>query len=137
MQQSVFSLSLLAVFASCAILPRGDGDGPANIGMPTALTDQGLQDVPDEPKAPNTMSNGHSQDNAGFDWGWDENKKPFPIPDLYHPRDIDIPFGRMYHGKISFFDYGQYNLATDNTATWAPDALDNANQRSVARILPL
>ncbi|KAI4208792.1 MAG: hypothetical protein LQ349_009628, partial [Xanthoria aureola] len=127
MPQSLFFSSLLALIASSAFLARAD-DGPANLGMPTALSGQGLQDVPNEPKAVNTFSNGHSQDNNGFDWGWDANKKPFPIPDLYQPRDIDIPFGRMYHGNISFFGYGQYNDPTDNTATWGPDALDRANQ---------
>ncbi|KAI4213160.1 MAG: hypothetical protein L6R36_009462, partial [Xanthoria steineri] len=127
MPQSLFFSFLLALIASSAFLACAD-DGPANLGMPTALSGQGLQHVPDEPKAVNTFSNGHSQDNDGFDWGWDANKKPFPIPDLYQPRDIDIPFGRMYHGNISFFGYGQYNDPTDNTATWGPDALDRANQ---------
>ncbi|KAL9009581.1 MAG: hypothetical protein Q9173_005401 [Seirophora scorigena] len=75
--------------------------------MPTALTDQGLRDVPNEPKAPNTFSNGHAQDNDGFDWGVGT------IPDLYQPRDMDIPFGRMYHGYcmqdvcISFWPEGE------------------------------
>lgn len=136
MPQSLFFSSLLNLIASCALVARAD-DGPANLGMPTALSGQGLQDVPNEPKAVNTFSNGHPQDNDGFGWGWDANKKPLPIPDLYHPRDIDIPFGRMYHGNISFFGYGQYNDPTDNTATWGPDALDRANQRLVDRILPL
>ncbi|KAI4093803.1 MAG: hypothetical protein LQ344_002707 [Seirophora lacunosa] len=122
MYQSVIIASLLACFASSTIVPRGGGDGPPNIDMPTALTGQGLQDVPDEPRAPNTFSNGHAQDNDGFDWGVGK------IPDLYQPRDIDIPFGRMYHGKMSFFDYGQYNNWNDNTATWSPDELDYANQ---------
>ncbi|KAL8877333.1 MAG: hypothetical protein Q9192_008692, partial [Flavoplaca navasiana] len=126
MQHSVLFLSTFAIFASSVIVPRDDG--PANPNMPEALTGQGLQKVPDEPNAPNTFSNGHPQDNDGFDWGWDENKKPLPIPDVYQPRDVDIPFGRMYHGKMSFFDYGQYNSPSDNTATWAPDKLDNANQ---------
>ncbi|KAL8881406.1 MAG: hypothetical protein Q9198_001391 [Flavoplaca austrocitrina] len=133
MQHSVLFLSTFCALASSVIVPRDDG--PANPNMPEALTGQGLQDVPDEPNAPNTFSNGHPQDNHGFDWGWDKNKNPLPIPDVYQPRDIDIPFGHMYHGKMSFFDYGQYNMASDNTATWAPDKLDNANQRLVELVL--
>ncbi|KAL8652171.1 MAG: hypothetical protein Q9210_002844, partial [Variospora velana] len=124
-----FIASLLANFGSCALVPRDDG--PPNPGMPTAVPDPGLQDVPDESKAPNTFSNGKPQDNKGFDWGYGK------IPDLYHPREIDIPFGRMYHGKISFFGYGEYNNPNDNTATWSPDTLDNANQRWVEGILKL
>lgn len=129
MYQSVFIASLLAILVSCALVPRDDG--PPNLGMPTAVPDPGLQDVPNGPKAPNTFSNGKPQDNKGFDWGYGE------IPDLYHPREIDIPFGRMYHGKMSFFGYGEYNNPNDNTATWSPDTLDNANQRWVERILKL
>lgn len=118
----LLTLCLITAAASAHIAPRGDGNGPPNPGMPT-LSDPGLQDVPDEPKAPNTFSNGQPQNNNGMDWG------SGPIPDLYQPRKIDIPFGRMYHGKISFFDYGQYNDPKDNTATWSPNVYDNANQR--------
>ena len=127
MHQSAFLVSLLAAFVSSAVLPREDG--PPNPGMPTALSDQGLQEVPDEPKAPNTFNNGKPQDNKGLDWGQG------PIPDLYQPKDIDIPFGRMYHGKMSFFDYGEYNNPKDNTATWSPNTLDYANQRCVYQML--
>ncbi|KAL8933770.1 MAG: hypothetical protein Q9216_006218 [Gyalolechia sp. 2 TL-2023] len=117
---SLLTLSLITAATSSAITSRGDGDGPANPGMHTV--EGGLQKVPDEPKQPNTFSNGQPQDNSGMAWG------SGPIPDLYQPRKIDIPFGRMYHGKISFFDYGQYNDPKDNTATWSPDVFDNANQ---------
>ncbi|KAL8709770.1 MAG: hypothetical protein Q9220_005556 [cf. Caloplaca sp. 1 TL-2023] len=117
-------LSFLALFATItagALHPRGDGSGPPDPGMHT-VADPGLQDVPDEPKAPNTFNNGQPQDNDGMPWGSGS------IPDLYQPRDIDIPFGRMFHGKMSFFDYGQFNDPKDNTATWSPNDFQNANQ---------
>ncbi|KAL9025201.1 MAG: hypothetical protein Q9196_005936 [Gyalolechia fulgens] len=115
------ALSLTAALACADIARRGDGNGPPDPGMST-VPDPGLQDVPDEPKAPNTFNNGQPQNNDGMDWG------SGPIPDLYQPRKIDIPFGRMYHGKISFFDYGEFNDPKDNTATWSPNVYDNANQ---------
>ena len=38
-----------------------------------------------------------------------------PIPDIYGPRDIDLPFYRMYHGNMMFFPAGQLNTADKNT----------------------
>ncbi|KAL8918382.1 MAG: hypothetical protein Q9208_007401 [Pyrenodesmia sp. 3 TL-2023] len=115
------SLLLLTVFAPSNVFACGKGDGPANPGIKT-LSNSGLQDVPDKGKAPNTFNNGKPEDTCGMQWGTG------PVPDLYQPRDIDIPFGRMYHGKISFFDYGEFNDPKDNTASWRPNVMDNANQ---------
>ncbi|KAL8837005.1 MAG: hypothetical protein Q9170_002694 [Blastenia crenularia] len=120
-QSFLFILPLYTATTLGAIVPRGDGSGPPNPGMST-LPDPGLQDVPDEPKAANTFNNGQPQNNNGMEWGSGS------IPDLYQPREIDIPFGRMFHGKMSFFDYGEYNDPKDNTATWSPNVYDNANQ---------
>ncbi|KAL8903871.1 MAG: hypothetical protein Q9207_003642 [Kuettlingeria erythrocarpa] len=86
------------------------------------VSDPGLQKVPDQAKAPNTFNNGKPEDTCGMQWG------AGPIPDLYQPREIDIPFGRMYHGNISFFKYGEYNDPKDNTASWRPNTMDNADQ---------
>lgn len=119
MHSFILSFIALASLASCA-----PGDGPPNPGM-TTVSDPGLQDVPDEGQAPNTFNNGAPQDNGGMEW--DSGS----IDDLYQPREIDIPFGRMYHGKMSFFDYGEYNDPKDNTATWSPNVYDSANQRYV------
>ena len=124
MRSPIVVVPLLAAIASCGVVPRGDGDGPPNPGMST-VPDPGLQDVPDKGQAPNTFNNGEPQDNGGMEWGSGS------IPDVYQPREIDIPFGRMYHGKMSFFGYGEYNDPKDNTATWSPNVYDYANQRYV------
>lgn len=52
-----------------------------------------------------------------------------PVPSFYQPRDIDIPFGRMVHGKMAMFPQGQVNDPTLNTNKWAPGVYDYANQR--------
>lgn len=122
MYLSAVSFLLLTTLAPSDVFACGKGDGPANPGIKT-LSDSGLQDVPDEPKAPNTFNNGKPEDTCGMQWGTG------PIPDLYQPRDIDIPFGRMYHGNISFFNYGEFNDPNDNTASWRPNLLDSADQR--------
>jgi len=115
-------LALLGVTTQVAslVVPRDDS-GPPNPGSPT-VTGQGLQDVPDGGKAPNTFNNGQPQMNGGFPYSSD------PIPDIYQPRDIDIPFGWMFHGNISLFPAGQLNDPSMNTDNWTPNQYDNPDQ---------
>ena len=119
MHSSILLLLLITISVTGRVLPRDDG--PPDPGCST-VRDPGLQDVPDEAQLPNTFNNGESQNNLGLPWGTGS------IPDLYQTREIDIPFGRMFHGNISFFGYGQYG-GDDNTATWLPNITDFANQR--------
>ena len=84
--------SLVAGF----VIPRDDG--PPDPGDHT-VSDPGLQTVPDTAKAPNTFSDGSAEIVEGFPYSSD------PIPDLYQPRDIDIPFGRVSHFHGVFLSY--------------------------------
>ena len=128
--KSSFSQKMLRILISILIaigqvtsfvLPRDDSSGPPNPGSPT-VSDPGLQDIPDTAKAPNTFNNGQPQLNDGGPWSSDK------APDLYQPRDIDIPFGWLLHGNISMFPAGQCNDPTLNTDNWTPNVYDFANQ---------
>ena len=109
-----------AVQVASFVLPRDDS-GPPNPGSPT-VSDPGLQEVPDTAKAPNTFNNGQPQLTDGGPYSSDK------APDLYQPRDIDIPFGWMFHGNISMYSKGQLNDPSMNTDNWTPNVYDYANQ---------
>ena len=80
----------LVVYAAASVagLVLSRDDGPLDPGD-APVADPGLQTVPDTAKAPNTFSNGQAEVSQGFPFSAD------PIPDLYQPRNIDIPFGRV------------------------------------------
>ncbi|KAL9037117.1 MAG: hypothetical protein Q9214_005840 [Letrouitia sp. 1 TL-2023] len=49
-------------------------------------------------------------------------------PAEYQARSIDIPFGRLFHGKMKFFSAGQFNLPGSATSVWGKGKRDNTNQ---------
>ncbi|KAL9607339.1 MAG: hypothetical protein Q9167_007738 [Letrouitia subvulpina] len=49
-------------------------------------------------------------------------------PVEYQARSIDIPFGRLFHGKMKFFSAGQFNLPGSATSVWGNGKRDNTNQ---------
>ena len=108
MHSFILSIALATSQVSCSIIPRA-GSG-------------GFQEIPTTAKADNTFSNGKDEIIGGF---------PFddgPIPELYQPRDIDIPFGRQFHGNMSMFRKGEVNDPNFNTAQWTPNVYDSASQ---------
>ena len=117
---SFFCFYLFAVCCFAAVIQRRD-DGPPSPGCYT-LPDPGLPPIPKTAKAPNTFSNGQDQVTAQYPYSTD------PIPDVYQPRDIDIPFGRMFHGNITMFPQGQLNDPNSYTDQWTPNKFDYANQ---------
>ena len=86
MLRNICIILMAASSVAGVVIPRDDG--PPDPGDAT-VSDPGLQTVPDTAKAPNTFSNGQAEVVQGFPYSSD------PIPDLYQPRDIDIPFGRV------------------------------------------
>ncbi len=51
------------------------------------------------------------------------------VPDaIYGARSIDLPFGRLQHGKMKFFGAGQLNTPTEKTDVWGPGVHDSAKQ---------
>ena len=49
------------------------------------------------------------------------------VPDVYGVRSIDLPFFRLYHGKLNYFSAGELNTPTGNADIWGGQ-YDNANQ---------
>lgn len=49
-------------------------------------------------------------------------------PAEYQARSIDVPFGRLFHGKMKFFSAGQFNLPGSATSVWGKGKRDNTNQ---------
>ncbi len=107
------ALFLLALMATCtptlsSIIPRSD---------------PGLQTVPPTAKAPNT-----------FNSGTKTNKGMPPLSDtippaMYGPRSAaDLPFGRLFHGNMNFFQEGELNTPNALTNMGPPGHNDNANQ---------
>ena len=106
---SFFCLSFLAAsLASASVIPRK----VPNTGPFQVIT----------VKADNTFHNGAPQLNA-------EPPASNDIPPaVYGARDIDLPFNRLYHGKMKFFSEGQLNTPTGIQDVWQPGQNDYANQ---------
>lgn len=112
----LFSCLLAASVANGAILRRARPTSPiVTLG----------QDIPTNAKPDNTFSNG--KPNLA--------SEPPTVPDvpskIYGARDIDLPFGRLYHGDIKFFSAGQLNTPHGKTDKWLgqdPGAVDSAKQ---------
>ena len=79
------------------------------------------QDIPSSARAPGTFSNGGPPLIA------EPPMTDDAIPDIYGPRDIDLPFYRLFHGNMNFFSEGQLNTPTGNTDVFGSEN-DNANQ---------
>ncbi|KAL8926951.1 MAG: hypothetical protein Q9172_001544 [Xanthocarpia lactea] len=83
--------------------------------------DPPFQHVPATAQPDNTFHVGKEQKGMPLD--------TVEVPDaMYGARSIDLPFGRLQHGKMKFFDAGQLNTPTENTDVWAPGVHDSAKQ---------
>ncbi|KAI9672326.1 MAG: hypothetical protein M1817_003348 [Caeruleum heppii] len=106
------SLCLLALLPSAlaAVLRR---QGAATSGG-------GQQAIPDTCKPPGTFSNGAPEFTRLPD---DTGEVP---PSVYGARDVDLPFGRLFQGSLSF--YRTLNDPSRNTAVWGSehDAADQS-----------
>ena len=107
---SFFCWTLLTASALAAVLPRQTSDA-RDTGQNVA--------IPSTPKAPGTFSTGATS--AIGEPPQDDS----PVPDIYGPREVDIPFGRMYQGNLNF--YKTVNDPTSNTGSFGSH-YDNANQ---------
>ncbi|KAI4225771.1 MAG: hypothetical protein L6R36_003657 [Xanthoria steineri] len=47
---------------------------------------------------------------------------------VYGSRSIDLPFGRLQHGTMKFFEAGELNTPTGRSDVWAPGKHDSAKQ---------
>ena len=111
MQFLSFALVAASIASGHVIRPRAGGDPP-------------FQYVPTTAQADNTFSNGQK---LGL-------MPPFesgvPIPDVYGVRSFDLPFNRLYHGKMKFFAKGQLNSPDKWTdlPIDQPGVIDSAKQ---------
>jgi len=106
---SSFSFLAAASLASGAVIRRRDPP---------------MQEFPAQAKADNTFSNGKSYVASG------PTVDATPATDIYGVRNIDLPFGRLYHGDMKFFSAGQLNSPDGITDKWMgqPGVYDSANQ---------
>lgn len=100
------SLLSLAMLGGTAIIPRAD---PL------------LQEIP-AGKADNTFNVGKSQLRT-----LPGHVEDIP-PAVYGSRSIDLPFGRLYHGNMTFFRKGQLNTPNGILDDFRPGENDFANQ---------
>ncbi|KAL8786767.1 MAG: hypothetical protein Q9213_002588 [Squamulea squamosa] len=90
-------------------------------GRVVKRNDPPFQHVPLTAKPDNTFNVGTEQ--KGMPDGSTET------PDaMYGARSIDLPFGRLQHGKMKFFGAGQLNTPTGRTDVWGPGVYDSAKQ---------
>ena len=99
-------LSLISL-VSGAIIPRDDPP---------------FQSIPATSKPDNTYNNGDIQVK-----GITPTTSEIP-PAIYGARSIDLPFGRLYHGKLKYFKKGQLNTPDGIKDVWRPGVNDFANQ---------
>ena len=67
--------------------------------------DPGWQQIPDSAKAPNTFNYGDKLEPG------QPPQTDTLLPDIYRAREIDLPFGRLLHGKVMYFKAGEMNTA--------------------------
>lgn len=109
-----FSASLLALMvattpALAAVMPRSD------------YSQNGLK-IPTTAKANGKFANGKP-----FMPG--EAPKTADLPNaMYNARDIDLPFGRLYHGHMNFYK-GSTNNPKSDKSTWGSE-FDSADQNA-------
>lgn len=84
--------------------------------------DPPFQQVPSTAKADNTFNN-----DAPLLAAEPPDSSEIPNP-VYGARSIDLPFGRLQHGKMKFFGAGQLNTPTGKSDVWQPGKNDFANQ---------
>ncbi len=83
--------------------------------------DPGLQPHPASAAAPGSYSNG-----TPLFVGLPPVVGDIP-PAIYGARSIDLPFNRLYKGKLKFFPAGQLNTPDKDTDVWGSEN-DNAEQ---------
>ena len=120
MHSFIFVTLCAASLVNGMVIPRQNG--APDPGDATNPTDPGVQAVPASAKPDNTFSNGAAEIIGGFPYD------SGTIPDLYQPREIDIPFGRQFHGSLMMFPEGQLNQPGFNTDEYTPNLYDFANQ---------
>ena len=110
MQFFSFALVAAAIASGHVIRPRA-GDPP-------------FQQVPTSAQPDNTFSNGQQLGLAP------PMESGVPIPDVYGTRSFDLPFNRLYHGKMKFFKRGQLNSPDKWTdlPIGQPGVIDSAKQ---------
>ena len=115
----IYIILYASLHAAGNVLPRQNGapdPGDATVSDPP------LQSIPATAKPDNTFNNGLPEIIGGFPYDTGD------IPPEYQPRDIDIPFGRQFHGDLMMFPQGQLNQPDRNTDEWTPNVYDFANQ---------
>ena len=111
--QLIFFFVATASIANGVVLPRKD---PPSVGL--------FQTIPTTAKPDNSFSNGAPMLAS-------EPPTVDTIPDgIYSAREIDLPFGRLYHGDMKFFSAGELNTPAGITDMWMgqPGVVDSANQ---------
>ena len=131
----------IAALVQCVAVPAKRDGGP--------ITGFGFPTPPDTPKFPGSgfkdKTDKPAVHNPGPGMGQDSKEIP---NEVYQPRDIDIPFGRLFHGTMKFFqkgelntpdditDFGHYNSNNDNANQSACGIPDNAYHMAKAAIHP-
>ncbi|KAL8932561.1 MAG: hypothetical protein Q9211_006246 [Gyalolechia sp. 1 TL-2023] len=111
MVSSLLALLGVASLSTALVVPRQDSPDPP------------FQNVPTAAKADNTFHTATPPIPSGMP------PESAEIPDaVYGARSIDLPFGRLQHGKMKFFGAGQLNTPTGKTDDWKPGQNDFANQ---------
>ena len=103
MKAAVFASFLAVPFTSAGLITRRDPQ------------------IPLQGKAPNTFNHGTKMQPG------QPPQTTKPLPGIYQPRDIDIPFGRLSHGKIMYFRPGEMNTK-DGVSDTGVGIYDDAKQ---------
>ena len=81
---------------------------PFAFAGPLHPRDAPWQAVPTTAKPPNTFNNG-----TVMELGQPDEEPNAVLPDIFQPRPIDIPFGRLLYGKIKYYRQGEMNSVSD------------------------
>ena len=111
MQFLSFALVAASIASAHVIRPRAGGDPP-------------FQQVPTSAQADNTFNTSRTAQ-------WPPPLETgAAIPEVYGNRSFDLPFNRLYHGKMKFFARGQMNSPNGWTdqAIGQPGVIDSASQ---------
>lgn len=107
MVSSTLALLAVASLTAARLVPRQDPP---------------FQQVPSTAKTDNTFNNDAPQLTS-----MPPDSTEIQDP-MYGARSVDVPFGRLQHGKMKFFGAGQLNTPNGKQDVWAPGKNDFANQ---------
>ncbi len=125
----VIQFLTISLAASAAVLPR---ETPEEAALKAYINRRttAMQKIPSTAPAPGSFNT-----STEYRPGQPPKSKVLPDP-IYGVRDIDIPFGRLFHGDLNFFGKGELNNPDMDVDDWKTIGTENDSAQQSACGIP-